>query len=123
MTRLTLGLFAVLLASLGASGQSKIYIERDGQCNPTSWNGNTVQCGAWAQMAGKVWTLACAQQKDNTNDCVRLLRGTYGFDVLKKDSICDPMTQAPCIQRERILMKLRSTPRAVYTAVETALNP
>jgi hypothetical protein len=59
MTRLALGPFTVLSASLGANGQSKIYVERDGLCSPTSWNGNTVQCNAWGRM------MACDQQKVN----------------------------------------------------------
>lgn len=74
-------------------------------------------------MAGKVWNLVCAQQKDNTNDCYRLVRGTYTFDNLKQDVICDPMTASPCIKVARILMKLHGTPPAVYTAVETHLAP
>jgi hypothetical protein len=112
MTRFAFGLVVVLLASLGASGQSKIYVERDGRCDPTSWYGNTVQCQAWAQMEGKVWMMSCVQQKDNTNNCARLVRGTYGFDVLKKDSICDPLDQSCGSKKERILMKHAS--RSLY---------
>jgi hypothetical protein len=127
VTRIALGLAALLFASLGASAQSKITLEHDAKCHPTSWNGNTVQCGAWAHTFEKdgrqvVWTLGCAQQKDNTNDCLPLVAGTYTYDVLKQDSICDPNTGAPCIQRRRILMKLHAKPAdAIYTALETGL--
>jgi hypothetical protein len=122
MTRLAFGSLIVSLASLSASEQSKIYVERDGRCDPTSWYGATVQCQAWAQMEGKVWMMSCVQYKDNTNNCARLVRGTYGFDVLKRDSICDPLDQSCGSKKERILMKLHSTPPAVYTAVETSLK-
>jgi hypothetical protein len=122
MTGLAFGLLSVLLALLGASGQSKIYVERDGRCDPTSWYGATVLCQAWAQMEGKAWMMSCVQYKDNTNDCARLVRGTYEFDVLKRDSICDPLDQSCGSKKERILMKLHSTPPVVYTAVETALK-
>jgi hypothetical protein len=126
--RNSLGLSAVLLVTLGATAQSKITVERDGQCNPTSWNGNTVECNAWAHTTAQdgkrvVWMLACAQQKNNTNDCARLVAGTYTFDILKKDSICDPSNASECIKRDRILMKLHAKPKdAVYTAVESVLQ-
>ena len=73
-------------------------------------------------MEGKAWMMACAQQKNNTNNCAKLVRGTYEFDVLKRDSICDPMDQSCESKKERILMKLHSTPPVIYTAVETALK-
>jgi hypothetical protein len=126
MTKIFLGLTLLLLASLDASAQAKITIEHDTKCHPTSWNGNTLQCGGWAHTFEKgkqvVWTLGCAQQKDKTNDCMPLVAGTYTYDILKEDSICDPNTAAPCITRRRILMKLHVRPSdAVYTALETGL--
>ena len=66
--------------------------------------------------------MSCGQQKDNTNNCAKLVRGTYEFDVLKRESICDPMDQSCGSKKDRILMKLRSTPPVIYTAVETALK-
>lgn len=127
MTRLAFELAVVLLASLGASGQSKISIQRDGQCSATPWNGNTVECDAYGQTTedGKriVWMMACAQQKNETNSCGRLTAGTYAYEALKKDSICDPNNASQCFKRDRILMKLHSQPAdLVYTAVETDLK-
>ena len=122
LTRIALGLFVVLLASLSASGQSKIYVERDGSCDPTGWSQNPVQCNAWAHMEGKEWLLACNQLKNNTNDCFRLRAGNYTFDTLKRDVICDPMDQSCTTKKARVLMKFHSTPLAVYTAVETNLQ-
>ncbi len=105
------------------SGSGKIFVERDGRCDATSMYGNTVLCNAWAQMDGRVWMMQCAQQKNNTNHCGRLLRGTYQFDVLTRDRICDPMDASCTTMKERILMKLHSTPEEmIYTVIETSLK-
>ncbi len=111
-----------ILLCLCCSAQEKITVNRKGYCGPSNHPDHPTQCYAYGETTGAIWYMACETNKKDDNHCHPLEIGTYDYDVMQTDTVCDSQWASGCIKRKRMLINLHCAHLVIYSITETNLK-